>query len=177
MSFALAAKAFEDGVPLKVTGVATAVLGAIIAGWLIYAHSADSTGVRWSPPTEIAAIGTAERQLEIGLADRQGAGGRAGKPDRLVDAQIEGGGEPGESRSPEALDVGRVHVGQACLHLMAPRPHLREADGAAFPVRLVGLPGFARANLFDRSRKVAIPIERVHGQVEMAVDDQHSSPK
>jgi ABC-type nitrate/sulfonate/bicarbonate transport system substrate-binding protein len=31
MSFALAAKAFEDGVPLKVTGVATAVLGAIIA--------------------------------------------------------------------------------------------------------------------------------------------------
>jgi sulfonate transport system substrate-binding protein len=31
MSFALAAKAFEDGVPVKVTGVATAVLGAIIA--------------------------------------------------------------------------------------------------------------------------------------------------
>src|ERR671930_439261 len=30
MSFALAAKAFEDGVPLKVTGVATAVLGAIV---------------------------------------------------------------------------------------------------------------------------------------------------
>jgi ABC-type nitrate/sulfonate/bicarbonate transport system substrate-binding protein len=31
MSFALAAKAFEDGVPLKVTGLATAVLGAIVA--------------------------------------------------------------------------------------------------------------------------------------------------
>src|SRR3990172_7198782 len=31
MSFALAAKAFEDGVALKVTGVATAVLGAIVA--------------------------------------------------------------------------------------------------------------------------------------------------
>src|SRR2546429_5554546 len=31
MSFALGAKAFEDGVPLKVTGVATAVLGAIVA--------------------------------------------------------------------------------------------------------------------------------------------------
>ena len=31
MSFALAAKGFEDGVPLKVTGVATAVLGAIVA--------------------------------------------------------------------------------------------------------------------------------------------------
>jgi ABC-type nitrate/sulfonate/bicarbonate transport system substrate-binding protein len=31
MSFALAAKAFEDGVPLKVTGVAAAVLGAIVA--------------------------------------------------------------------------------------------------------------------------------------------------
>ena len=31
MSFALAAKAFEDGVPVKVTGVATAVLGAIVA--------------------------------------------------------------------------------------------------------------------------------------------------
>ncbi len=31
MSFALAAKVFEDGVPLKVTGVATAVLGAIVA--------------------------------------------------------------------------------------------------------------------------------------------------
>ena len=31
MSFALAAKTFEDGVPLKVTGVATAVLGAIVA--------------------------------------------------------------------------------------------------------------------------------------------------
>ena len=31
MSFALAAKAFEDGMPVKVTGVATAVLGAIVA--------------------------------------------------------------------------------------------------------------------------------------------------
>jgi sulfonate transport system substrate-binding protein len=31
MSFALAAKAFEEGAPLKVTGVATAVLGAIVA--------------------------------------------------------------------------------------------------------------------------------------------------
>jgi ABC-type nitrate/sulfonate/bicarbonate transport system substrate-binding protein len=31
MSFALAAKVFEDGVPLKVTGLATAVLGAIVA--------------------------------------------------------------------------------------------------------------------------------------------------
>ena len=31
MSFALAAKAFEDGVPLRVTGVATAVLGAVVA--------------------------------------------------------------------------------------------------------------------------------------------------
>jgi ABC-type nitrate/sulfonate/bicarbonate transport system substrate-binding protein len=31
MSFALAAKVFEDGVPVRVTGVATAVLGAIVA--------------------------------------------------------------------------------------------------------------------------------------------------
>src|SRR5262245_63293723 len=31
MSFALAAKAFEDGVPCKVTGAATAVLGAVVA--------------------------------------------------------------------------------------------------------------------------------------------------
>jgi len=31
MSFALAAKSFEDGAPFKVTGVATAVLGAIVA--------------------------------------------------------------------------------------------------------------------------------------------------
>ncbi len=31
MSFALAAKGFEDGMPIKVTGVATAVLGAIVA--------------------------------------------------------------------------------------------------------------------------------------------------
>ena len=31
MSFALAAKAFEDGAPIKVTGVAAAVLGAIVA--------------------------------------------------------------------------------------------------------------------------------------------------
>src|SRR2546429_5279244 len=31
MSFALAAKNFEDGAPFKVTGVATAVLGAIVA--------------------------------------------------------------------------------------------------------------------------------------------------
>jgi len=38
MSFALAAKAFEDDAPVKVTGVATAVLGAIIArrdAWLV----------------------------------------------------------------------------------------------------------------------------------------------
>ena len=31
MSFALAAKSFEDGAPFRVTGVATAVLGAIVA--------------------------------------------------------------------------------------------------------------------------------------------------
>ena len=49
MSFALAAKAFEEGVPVKVTGVATAVLGAIVARKDAGPHAGSRTSraARW----------------------------------------------------------------------------------------------------------------------------------
>ena len=40
---------------------------------------------------------------------------------------------------------------------------------------LVGLALLAAADLGERPRQVAVPLQGVHGQVEMAVDEEHDN--
>ena len=47
--------------------------------------------------------------------------------------------------------------------------HLRQGDGAAAAILLVGLAGFAPADLVERARHVAVPLERVHREIEVGV--------
>jgi hypothetical protein len=50
----------------------------------------------------------------------------------------------------------------------------------ATQIPLVGATGFTLANFLQASAEVAVPLERVHREVEMRVDNQHdgsSSPK
>ena len=47
--------------------------------------------------------------------------------------------------------------------------HLRQADCALAAVRFVGLAGLAFANFYEWPRQVAVPLERVHRQVEVDV--------
>jgi hypothetical protein len=50
--------------------------------------------------------------------------------------------------------------------------HLGETDhtaGTIFPVRLTAL---AMTNLLQRAREIAVPIQRVHAQVKMGVEEE-----
>ena len=53
-------------------------------------------------------------------------------------------------------------------------PHLGERHRPAPAIGLVGEMLLPRANLLDGPREIAVPFERVHGQVEMGVEDQHA---
>ena len=81
MSFALAAKAFEDGVPLKVTGVATAVLGAIVAR-----KDAGLTRVEDLKGKKIAAIVGTSTFFDINALLKKGYGLDIQKEARIVTA-------------------------------------------------------------------------------------------
>jgi ABC-type nitrate/sulfonate/bicarbonate transport system substrate-binding protein len=81
MSFALAAKAFEDGVPLKVTGVATAVLGAIVAR-----REAGLTRVEDLKGRKIAAIVGTSTFFDIRALTLKGYGIDLAKDAQLVTA-------------------------------------------------------------------------------------------
>ena len=81
MSFALAAKAFEDGVPLKVTGVATAVLGAIVAR-----KDAGLTRVEDLKGKKIAAIVGPSTFFDINALLKKGYGLDIQKEARIVTA-------------------------------------------------------------------------------------------
>ncbi|MBI2203988.1 MAG: ABC transporter substrate-binding protein [Candidatus Rokubacteria bacterium] len=81
MSFALAAKAFEDGVPLKVTGVATAVLGAIVAR-----KDAGLTKVEDLKGRKIAAIVGTSTFFDINALLRKGYGFDIQKQAQIVTA-------------------------------------------------------------------------------------------
>ena len=50
--------------------------------------------------------------------------------------------------------------------------HLRQADCALAAVRFVGLAGLAFANFYEWPRQVAVPLERVHRQVEVDVKNK-----
>ena len=54
--------------------------------------------------------------------------------------------------------------------------HLRKRHRAAAAIRLVGPRPLARADLVDRPRQIAVPLERVHREVEVRVDNQHGQP-
>ena len=81
MSFALAAKAFEDGVPLRVTGVATAVLGAILAR-----KDAGLTKVEDLKGRKIAAIVGASTFFDIRALTLKGYGFDLQKDTQIVTA-------------------------------------------------------------------------------------------
>src|SRR5574341_455053 len=82
MSFALAAKAFEDGVPLKVTGVATAVLGAVVAR-----KDAGLTKVEDLKGRKIAAVVGTTTFFDIRTLTLKGYGFDIQKDTQLVTAQ------------------------------------------------------------------------------------------
>ena len=52
-------------------------------------------------------------------------------------------------------------------------PHLDQRDHPVAPILLVGLPRFALADLGHRQGNIAIPIQGVHAEVEMGIEDQH----
>jgi ABC-type nitrate/sulfonate/bicarbonate transport system substrate-binding protein len=81
MSFALAAKAFEDGAPLKVTGVATAVLGAIVAR-----PGAGLTRVEDLKGRKVAAIVGTSTYFDIRALTLKGHGFDIQKDTRIVTA-------------------------------------------------------------------------------------------
>ena len=81
MSFALAAKAFEDGVPLRVTGVATAVLGAIVAR-----KDAGLTKVEDLKGKKIAAVVGSSTYFDIRALTLKGYGLDLAKEAQIVTA-------------------------------------------------------------------------------------------
>jgi len=82
MSFALAAKAFEDGAPVKVTGVATAVLGAIVAR-----KDAGLTKVEDLKGKKVAAVVGTTTFFDIRALTLKGYGLDLQKDTQLVTAQ------------------------------------------------------------------------------------------
>jgi ABC-type nitrate/sulfonate/bicarbonate transport system substrate-binding protein len=82
MSFALSAKMFEDGVPVKVTGVATAVLGAIVAR-----KDAGLTRVEDLKGRKIAAVVGTTTFFDIRTLTLKGYGFDIQKDTQLITAQ------------------------------------------------------------------------------------------
>ena len=82
MSFALSAKMFEDGVPVKVTGVATAVLGAIVAG-----KDSGITKVEDLKGRKIAAVVGTTTFLDIRTLTLKAYGFDVQKDTQLITAQ------------------------------------------------------------------------------------------
>jgi ABC-type nitrate/sulfonate/bicarbonate transport system substrate-binding protein len=82
MSFALSAKMFEDGVPTKVTGVATAVLGAIVAG-----KDAGIAKVEDLKGRKIAAVVGSTTFMDIRALMLKGYGFDVQKDTQLITAQ------------------------------------------------------------------------------------------
>ena len=81
-SFALSAKMFEDGVPVKVTGVATAVLGAIVAG-----KDSGITKVEDLKGRKIAAVVGTTTFMDIRALTLKGYGFDVQKDTQLITAQ------------------------------------------------------------------------------------------
>ncbi|HZS34562.1 MAG TPA: ABC transporter substrate-binding protein [Methylomirabilota bacterium] len=82
MSFALSAKMFEDGVPMKVTGVATAVLGAIVAR-----KDAGIAGVEGLRGRKVAAVVGSTTFFDIRTLALKGYGLDIQKDTQLITAQ------------------------------------------------------------------------------------------
>ena len=50
--------------------------------------------------------------------------------------------------------------------------HLRQTNGTLGAIRFIGLPGLTFANLGERSRQVAVPLEGIHRQVEVDIKNE-----
>ena len=51
--------------------------------------------------------------------------------------------------------------------------HFGEANSAFASVRLVGHPLFTLANFLNGPRQITVPLQRVHREVEVGVEDEH----
>ena len=79
-------------------------------------------------------------------------------------------------RMPARQVARRFHVARNLrrhTNADAPRAHLGKTYSAIAAVLFVGLPRFPFANFIERSRDVAIPLQRVHAEVEMGVENKH----
>src|SRR5215208_319675 len=54
-----------------------------------------------------------------------------------------------------------------------PSPHLGEGHGSTAAIRPIGHAMLAMADLLDGARQIAVPLERIHGQIEVRVKDEH----
>ena len=78
----------------------------------------------------------------------------------------------GPARQPvEVRRVARDLRRHTNAHLRAAQ--LGEAQRVVAPVLLVRLVKFAAADTFEGPRQIAVPLQRVHGEVEMCVEDEH----
>ena len=50
--------------------------------------------------------------------------------------------------------------------------HLRQADGTPAAVLLVGSAGFSISNFAERTRQIAVPLKRVHREIEVGVNNK-----
>ena len=53
--------------------------------------------------------------------------------------------------------------------------HFRQSNCSPAPIRFVGHPLFAQADFVDGARQIAVPLQRVHGEVEVGVKDEHKT--
>src|SRR3954471_7434695 len=54
-----------------------------------------------------------------------------------------------------------------------PSPHLAEGHGSTAAIRPILHAVLATADLLDRARQIAVPLERVHRQIEVRVKNEH----
>src|SRR4051812_13340995 len=73
--------------------------------------------------------------------------------------------------------VGRdVSCDERCdAHADTAAAHFRQRHGTLAAIRLVALVPLTRTDLFDRAREVPIPLERVHREIEVSVNNEHGS--
>jgi ABC-type nitrate/sulfonate/bicarbonate transport system substrate-binding protein len=120
MSFALAAKAFEDGAPVKVTGVATAVLGAIVAR-----KDAGLTKVEDLKGRKVAAVVGTSTFFDVRALTLKGYGFDIQKDVQIVTAtyrhgqaalghvRVESAVENGTTRSAAEVGAPEYHISRA----------------------------------------------------------------
>ena len=97
--------------------------------------------------------GVDQRALGLGHGPGLGRGGPAG--DGAVGVVFDAGDLGGDAEA----DAGAAH--------------LREGNGGAAAIGFVAEVGFALAEVLEGPREVAVPLDGVHGEVEVGVEEEH----